>query len=283
MAMPAPEHCPPWAHDPNWKSDPRFSRNKPDILTLPEDRDKLRAAGRLAKAILNYAGSLVREGVTTLEINDKVHSEIVRRGAYPSPWKYQQFPKSICTSVNNVMCHGIPDSRPLKSGDIINIDITIYRSGFHGDCSATYTVGSVDAPGLALISATREALDAALARLEPGAPFSVIADAVMGVAHRHGFNVSPDMCGHGIGREFHSAPIVHHTRTRRAKEMRMVPGMAFTVEPILCQGSTEFVLHPDGWTAVTVDGGRSAQFEETVLVTEHGVEIVTVDETGTGS
>ncbi|KAI9190290.1 hypothetical protein H9P43_001723 [Blastocladiella emersonii ATCC 22665] len=295
IRMPPKELCPPWAFDPDWKGNLSFGRDAPDILSNPDDRDLLRASGRLAKAILNYAGTLVREGVTTLEINDKVHSEIVRRGAYPSPLNYQGFPKSICTSINNVMAHGIPDSRPLKSGDITNIDITVFRSGFHGDCSATFAVGDVDELGRTLMASTREALDAAIAACYPGAPLGVIADAVGLVAARAGLQVSPDMCGHGIGRSFHSAPIIHHVRppprpfnSRRAKSgsrgapaTHMLPGMAFTIEPILCHGSPDFILWPsDNWTAVTRDGSRSAQYEETLLVTEDGVEIVTVDESG---
>ncbi|KAI9221948.1 peptidase M24, structural domain-containing protein, partial [Blastocladiella britannica] len=250
------------------------------------------AAGRLAKAVLNYASGLVKEGTTTAEIDAQVHGEIVRHGAYPSPLQYQGFPKSICTSINNVMAHGIPDNRPLRNGDIINVDVTVYRAGFHGDCSATFAVGAgVDAAGLRLIAATREALDAAIAVCRPGAPMTVIADAIAAVAARYQYSVAPDLCGHGIGREFHAPPIVHHRGSTSMSTStttpatgfsesptpgtHMVPGMAFTIEPVLCQGSSQFVLHPDGWTAVTRDGGRAAQFEETLLMTEDGIEIMT--------
>ncbi|KNE58461.1 methionine aminopeptidase, type I [Allomyces macrogynus ATCC 38327] len=226
--------------------------------------------------MLCLAASLVHEGATTAAIDAAVHAAVVNAGAYPSPLLYQgSFPKSICTSVNNVMAHGIPDEHPLQAGDILNIDVTVYLNGFHGDCSAMFAVGQIDQASTDLIAATRSALDAAIAACEPGAPFSVIADAIGRVAAEARFAVSPDMCGHGIGRDFHCAPIVHHVPTPAAGDLTMEPGMAFTIEPILCQGSPAFVMWPDAWTVVTKDGGRSAQYEETLLVTEDGIEIVT--------
>ncbi|KAJ3375789.1 Methionine aminopeptidase 1D, mitochondrial [Allomyces arbusculus] len=226
--------------------------------------------------MLRLAGSLVYEGATTATIDAAVHDAVVNAGAYPSPLLYQgSFPKSICTSINNVMAHGIPDERPLIAGDILNIDVTVYLNGFHGDCSAMFTVGQIDQAAMDLIAATRSALDAAIAACEPGAPFSVIAHAIGRVASEARFAVSPDMCGHGIGRDFHCAPIVHHVPTHAARDLTMEPGMAFTIEPILCHGSPAFVMWPDAWTVVTKDGGRSAQFEETLLVTEDGIEVVT--------
>ncbi|KNE55651.1 hypothetical protein AMAG_01538 [Allomyces macrogynus ATCC 38327] len=240
--------------------------------------------------MLRLAGSLMHEGATTAAVDAAAHAAVVDAGAYPSLLLYQGlFPKSICTSINNVMAHGIPDEcigalprplavinsgmgvnlsalsnkRPLQAGDILNIDVTVYLNGFHGDCSAIPLQ----------ISWLQFARPSTVC--EPGAPFSVIADTIGRVAIEARFAVSPDMCGHGIGRDFHCAPIVHHVPNHAARDFTLEPGMAFTIEPNLCQGSPAFTMWPDTWTVVTQDGGRSAQYEETLLVTADGIEIVT--------
>ncbi|KAF0298797.1 Methionine aminopeptidase 1D, mitochondrial [Amphibalanus amphitrite] len=195
----------------------------------------------------------LQPGVTTEEIDRLVHRLTVQHGAYPSPLNYRGFPKSVCTSVNNVACHGIPDDRPLEDGDIINIDVTVFLDGHNGDCSETYPVGQVDQQGLRLIDAARRCRDDAIAICRPGVPFSEI--------------------GHGIGRYFHGPPEIYHCWNSYPGTMQ--PGMTFTIEPVISQGSREIVLLEDGWTAISGDGSRSAQFEHTVLITEDGVEILT--------
>ncbi|KAI8930198.1 peptidase M24, structural domain-containing protein [Entophlyctis helioformis] len=233
----------------------------------------MEAAGRLARSVLASAAASVVPGMTTLDIDRIVHDKVVEGGAYPSPLGYQAFPRSVCTSVNNVICHGIPDERALVDGDIVNIDVTVYLNGFHGDTSCTVLVGDVDEAGKTLVAATQESLDEALSVCGPGVPFSAIGDAVHKVAQAHKFSINKDFCGHGIGRQFHQPPLVLHY-PNSAKDVMQV-GMTFTVEPILCQGGAEYVRWPDNWTIVTQDGGRSAQFEHTVLVVEDGIRILT--------
>ncbi|KAJ1568387.1 Methionine aminopeptidase 1D, chloroplastic/mitochondrial, partial [Nowakowskiella sp. JEL0078] len=245
----------------------------------------VRSAGRLAAEILQYAGSLAVPGVTTLEIDAKVHAEITRRNAYPSPLNYFGFPKSICTSINNVLCHGIPDTRKLVDGDIINIDITVYLSGptvallsesnyrYHGDTSATFLIGNVDEKGRELVAITKESMDAAISICGPGVPLTEIGKVISAISKKHGFSVSNSFCGHGIGKYFHEPPLIFHHENNEDGKMEV--GMSFTIEPVLCQGSQSFIKWPDNWTVVTTDGGRSAQFEHTVLIVENGVEILT--------
>jgi methionyl aminopeptidase len=240
----------------------------------------IRESCKLARQVLQFVGNHVEQGITTLELDRlgtlgliSVHEFIVERGAYPSPLNYMGFPNSICTSVNNVMCHGIPNNRKLKQGDIVNIDVTVYLNGYHGDTSATFMVGKVDDSGSRLVKASKEALDAGIAAVKPGLPFNVIAHAIETIADRYSLKVSPDFCGHGIGKVFHQAPFIFHTRNQETREMKS--GMVFTIEPVLCQGDCAFIKWPDDWTVVSVDGGRSAQFEHTVLVTDDGCEVLT--------
>ncbi|KAI0311781.1 methionyl aminopeptidase [Amylostereum chailletii] len=239
-----------------------------------EEERRVREAARLAREVLAFAGGLVKVGITTEEIDRKVHERIVGAGAYPSPLQYAGFPKSCCTSVNNVVVHGIPDERPLEDGDIVNIDITVYLGGFHGDTSRTFLVGDVDAPGRALVAATRAALAAGLAVCRPGAPFKDIGRAIHACAQARGYVVSEQFTGHGIGRVFHRPPWIVHTLNDEPGAMR--PGDCFTIEPALIQGSNPRAwIFPDGWTASTENCARSAQEEHMVLITEEGADVIT--------
>nr|XP_033800846.1 methionine aminopeptidase 1D, mitochondrial isoform X2 [Geotrypetes seraphini] len=211
--------------------------------------------------------------MTTEEIDDLVHQEIISHNAYPSPLHYGGFPKSVCTSVNNVVCHGIPDSRPLQDGDIINIDVTVYHNGYHGDTSETYLVGNVDKHGQKLVEIAQRCRDEAIAACRPGAPLSVIGNTISRIACLNDFQVCSSFVGHGIGSYFHGHPeIWHHANN---SELVMEEGMAFTIEPIIMEGSPEFKILEDGWSAVSVDAKRSAQFEHTIVITPGGAEILT--------
>nr|XP_020752007.1 methionine aminopeptidase 1D, mitochondrial isoform X2 [Odocoileus virginianus texanus]XP_020752008.1 methionine aminopeptidase 1D, mitochondrial isoform X2 [Odocoileus virginianus texanus] len=211
--------------------------------------------------------------MTTEEIDALVHQEIISHDAYPSPLGYGGFPKSVCTSVNNVLCHGIPDSRPLQDGDIINIDVTVYYNGYHGDTSETFLVGNVDECGKKLVEVARRCRDEAIAACRAGAPFSVIGNTISQITHQNGLQVCPHFVGHGIGSYFHGHPeIWHHAND---SDLLMEEGMAFTIEPIVTEGSPDFKVLEDSWTAVSVDNQRSAQFEHTVLITSRGAQILT--------
>ncbi|XP_048390729.1 methionine aminopeptidase 1D, mitochondrial isoform X2 [Stegostoma tigrinum] len=260
---------------------------KPDYVTtgiIPDwgdcveikDEDQiqgLRQACQLARQILLLAGSSLKVGMTTEELDYIVHHEAIRNNAYPSPLSYGGFPKSVCTSVNNVVCHGIPDSRPLQNGDIINIDVTVYFNGYHGDTSETFLVGNVDKSGQKLVEVARRCRNEAIAVCRPGAPLNVIGNTISQIANAVGLQVCPHFIGHGIGSYFHGHPeIWHHANTN---DLVMEEGMTFTIEPILMEGSTEFRILQDGWTALSADGLRSAQFEHTIAITSKGAEILT--------
>ncbi|XP_028605509.1 methionine aminopeptidase 1D, mitochondrial isoform X3 [Podarcis muralis] len=224
-------------------------------------------------ATVSPAHPVPKVGMTTEEIDCLVHHEIIRQDAYPSPLGYGNFPKSVCTSVNNVACHGIPDSRPLQDGDIINIDVTVYFNGYHGDTSETILVGNVDESGQKLVEVARKCRDEAIAACRPGAPFSVIGNTISHIARQNDLRVCPYFVGHGIGSYFHGHPEVWHHENE--SDLLMQEGMAFTIEPILMEGSYEFKILKDKWTAVSVDNKRSAQFEHTVVITSRGAEILT--------
>jgi methionyl aminopeptidase len=245
-----------------------------------EKLDRLRLASRLAAEVLLEVGAAVAPGVTTDQLDEVAHAAYLARGAYPSTLSYRGYSKSLCTSVNEVICHGIPDDRPLADGDIVNLDITAYIEGMHGDTSATFLVGSVDPTVRALVETTREATYAGIAAVRPGAPVRVIGEAITALAHARGFGVVKEYGGHGIGEVFHAAPHIPHHVERGASAI-LLPGMCFTVEPMLTAGSAGLHLWDDGWTVVTDDGLPSAQFEHTVVVTETGVEILT--RTGDGT
>jgi methionyl aminopeptidase len=233
--------------------------------------------------VLVEVGAAVAPGVTTDELDRLCHEAVLARGAYPSPLAYggpdNPFPKSICTSVNEVICHGIPDDRPLRDGDIVNLDVTVFREGVHGDTNATFAVGDIDPESARLVTVTRDCLALAIDAARPGQPLNVIGQAIQAHAEANGFGVVRDFVGHGVGRQFHTGFSVPHYYDPRATTI-LEPGMVFTIEPMITAGSWRVRMWPDGWTAVTADQRRTAQFEHTVLVTDAGGEILTVPSAG---
>uniref|UniRef100_A0AAY4ARE1 Methionine aminopeptidase n=1 Tax=Denticeps clupeoides TaxID=299321 RepID=A0AAY4ARE1_9TELE len=224
--------------------------------------------------ILDVAAKMVKPGVTTEEIDHAVHLACIERDCYPSPLNYYNFPKSCCTSVNEVICHGIPDHRALQEGDIINVDITVYHNGYHGDLNETFFVGEVDEDAKRLVQSTYECLMQAIDSVKPGIRYRELGNIIQKHAQASGFSVVRSYCGHGIHKLFHTAPNVPHYAKNKAVGV-MKPGHVFTIEPMICEGGWQDETWPDGWTAVTRDGKRSAQFEHTLLVTETGCEILT--------
>ncbi|MFZ0664492.1 MAG: type I methionyl aminopeptidase [Acidimicrobiales bacterium] len=235
---------------------------------------KMREAGRIAAEVLQATAKSVEPGITTDEIDAICHKETLDRGAYPSPLNYRGYPKSICTSVNEVICHGIPDSRPLADGDIVNLDVTVYFDGVHGDTSATYAVGQIDEDSKRLIQVTAECLQLGIEAVSPNRPINDIGRAIERHATAAGLSVIRSYCGHGVGEVFHSKPQIPHYYEPSAKTI-VQPGMTFTIEPMIAMGNWRHVSWEDGWTAVTADGKRTAQFEHTLLVTPEGAEILT--------
>jgi methionyl aminopeptidase len=237
--------------------------------------ERIRRSAHVAADILVTVGQAVRPGITTDELDAICHEATIAAGAYPSPLNYHGYPKSLCTSVNEVVCHGIPDDRPLRDGDLVNLDVTAYREGVHGDTNATFTVGRVDPESRRLIDVTRGCLARAIAVVKPGVPLNAIGKAIQEHAESHGFGVVREFVGHGIGEQFHTGFQVPHYFAPRLTEP-LEPGMVFTIEPMITAGQWRTRVWDDGWTAVTVDGRRTAQFEHTILVTDDGAEILTV-------
>lgn len=241
---------------------------------------KMRVAGRLAAQATQLAGEHCKPGVTTDEIDAVVHEFLVDNGAYPSTLGYPgrnapPFPKSCCTSLNEVICHGIPDSTVLEDGDIINIDVTAFKDGVHGDTDATFCVGNVSEEARLLVERTHEATMRSIKAVAPGRPIGVVGRVIESYAKRFGYGVVRDFGGHGIGRAFHSGLFVPHYDSPEATTM-MVPGMTFTIEPMITLGSISYDVWPDKWTVTTKDRKWTAQFEHTVAVTESGYEILTL-------
>ena len=237
------------------------------------DIEGMRAAGRVAREVLDAAGRTVAVGVTTDSIDALVHEETISRGAYPSPLNYHGFPKSCCTSVNEVICHGIPDSYALQDGDIVNIDVTCYFGGYHGDCSETFLVGNVDEKGKQLVKVTYDCWQAAIDYCKPGALYKGIGAIIEDAIKPHGYSTVAHFCGHGIGKIFHTNPNILHYKNNEPGKMEV--GHVFTIEPMICEGTSKHVEWADAWTATTKDGKRSAQFENTLLITPDGVEQLT--------
>jgi methionyl aminopeptidase len=273
--VPAHIPRPDYALDPHGRPKLRDSGRPKD----PETLALMRAAGRAAAEILREVGEAVRPGVTTDELDAVVHEACIARGGYPSPLGYggsggSPFPKSVCTSVNEVICHGIPDSTVLADGDIVNCDVTIYLGGVHGDTNATFLVGDVDEQSRRLVEVTRECLDVGIAAARPGSRVRDIGRAIQGHAEGLGYGVVRAFVGHGIGRSFHCDPQVFHYDNPAART-QLEPGMTFTIEPMITIGGWQHEMWEDGWTAVTADRSRTAQFEHTLLVTDSSAEILT--------
>ena len=253
----------------------------PEVVTAgdiksPETIEKIRVAGRIAAQALQVVGEAVRPGVTTDELDRIGHEFIISHNAYPSCLGYMGFPKSLCTSINEVICHGIPDDRPLEDGDIVNVDITAYYDGVHGDTCAMFEVGNVDEESHLLIERTRNAMMRGIKAVRPGREINVIGRVIESYAHRFDYGVVRDFTGHGVGEAFHSGLIVPHYDAAPAHNEVMEEGMVFTIEPMLNLGGIEWEQWDDDWTVVTKDRGRSAQFEHTIVVTEDGAEILTL-------
>ncbi len=242
----------------------------------PDEIEKMRVAGRLAAEVLEMIGEHVRPGVTTDELDAICHDYIVRvQGAVPAPLNYRGFPKSICTSVNHQVCHGIPSNKRLKNGDILNIDITVIKDGYHGDTSKMFCVGEPSILARRLVKITQQAMRLGIARVRPGATLGDIGHAIQQYVESQGCSVVREYCGHGIGQEFHEEPQVLHYG-KPGEGLVLEPGMCFTIEPMVNAGKRFIKLLPDGWTVVTKDRSPSAQWEHTILVTAQGHEILTL-------
>lgn len=253
----------------------------PEVVTAseiksPETVERIRRAGKIAADALALAGEAVRPGVTTDELDVIAHDYIVSQGAYPSCLNYMGYPKSICTSINEVICHGIPDDRKLEDGDIINIDVTAYREGVHGDTCAMFTVGDVSEESRLLIERTETAMYRGIKAVKPGREINVIGRVISAYARRFGYGVVRDYTGHGVGEAFHSGLIVPHYDAAPSYNTVMEVGMVFTIEPMLTLGDIAWEQWDDDWTVVTADGSLTAQFEHTIVVTDEGAEILTL-------
>lgn len=242
----------------------------------PEVVERIRVAARIAAQALAEVGRHVAPGVTTDELDRIGHEFVLDHHAYPSTLGYRGFPKSLCTSVNEVICHGIPDSTVLADGDIVNVDITAFTGGVHGDNNATFLVGEVDEESRLLVERTQEALHRAIKAVRPGREVNVIGRVIEKYAARFGYGVVRDYTGHGVGEAFHSGLVIPHYDAAPLYDRVIEPGMVFTIEPMLNLGTADWTTWDDGWTVVTADLRRSAQFEHTLLVTDTGAEILTL-------
>ena len=249
------------------------------VIYKPEDFAPMRAAGRLAAETLDIITEHVKPGVTTGQLNELCHDFITSHGAVPSPLNYRGYPKSICTSINHVVCHGIPGDRKLLDGDILNIDVTVTLNGWFGDSSRMYVAGNANTRARRLIEVTYEALMRGIAAVKPGATFGDIGFAIQQYVEAQRFTVVRDFCGHGIGQRFHEPPNVLHFG-RRGDGALLKSGMFFTIEPMVNAGKPDVKVLDDGWTAVTRDRSLSAQFEHMIAVTDTGAEIFTISPKG---
>lgn len=267
---------PDYADDPNgFPHSEQKLRGSTSIRSLSEEEiEGMKLACKLAREVLDEGVAAAGVGVTTDEIDRIVHEAAVERECYPSPLNYHGFPKSCCTSINEVICHGIPDNRPIVNGDICNIDVTVFHGGFHGDLNETLFIGEVSELASSLVKTTFECLQKSIEIVKPGVKYRDIGAIIQKHAHTQGFSVVRSYCGHGIHQLFHTAPSVPHYAKNKAVGI-MKPGHTFTIEPMISEGTWRDEQWPDNWTAVTADGKLSAQFEETLLVTDTGVEILT--------
>jgi methionyl aminopeptidase len=238
--------------------------------------EKIRAAGKIAAEAIALVGANAKAGVSTDELDRLAHEYIVSQGAYPSTLGYRGFPKSCCTSINEVICHGIPDDTILQDGDIMNVDITAFKDGFHGDSNATFLIGDVSEDIANLVERTKEALDRAIAVVMPGRPINVIGRTIESYAKRFNYGVVRDFTGHGIGETFHSGLVIPHFDAAPNYSNTMEVGMVFTIEPMLTLGTHEWDIWNDNWTVTTKDKSITAQFEHTLVVTESGARVLTL-------
>ncbi len=246
------------------------------VIKTPDEIEKMRIAGRLAAEVLEMVEPHVKPGVTTEELDRMCHDYIVNeQGAIPAPLNYRGFPKSICTSVNHQVCHGIPGGKKLKNGDIVNIDVTVIKDGFHGDTSKMFQIGEPSILAKRLCNIAQEAMHIGIAQVKPGVHLNEVGSAIQKFVESHSYSVVREYCGHGIGRNFHEDPQVLHYGTFE-KGPKLLPGMCFTIEPMINAGKHSVKLLPDGWTVVTKDRTLSAQWEHTLLVTEDGYDILTL-------
>ena len=244
-------------------------------LYKPEDFAPMRKAGKLASQVLDMVTEHIRPGITTNEIDQLCHDFILKHGATPSPLGYRGYPKSVCTSVNHVVCHGIPSDKKLQDGDIVNVDVTVNLNGYHGDNSRMYGIGKVGIAAQKLMDTTYEALMAAISILKPGITLGDIGHTIQSYVEPKGYSVVRDFCGHGIGTSMHHEPeVLHYGKPGTGHVLQ--PGFFFTIEPMINQGRPETKILADGWTAVTRDRSLSAQWEHTIAITEDGYEIFTV-------
>jgi methionyl aminopeptidase len=241
-----------------------------------EQVEKIRAAGKIAARAISLVGESAKPGVTTDELDKIAHEYIISQGAYPSTLGYRGFPKSCCTSLNEVICHGIPDDTVIQDGDILNVDITAYKDGFHGDSNVTFLIGNVSEEISLLVDRTRQSLERAIASVMPGRPINVIGRTIESFAKRFNYGVVRDFTGHGIGEAFHSGLVIPHFDAAPNYSNTMEVGMVFTIEPMLTLGTHEWDLWDDNWTVTTKDKSITAQFEHTLVVTETGTEILTL-------
>ena len=257
----------------------------PEVVTTsdvksPEIVEKIRAAGTIAADAMYLAGAAIAPGVTTDEIDKIAHDYMVSKGAYPSTLEYMGYPKSICSSINEVICHGIPDDRPLEEGDIVNLDVTAYIDGVHGDTNAMFYVGEVDEESRLLCERTYTAMMRGIKAVKPGREINVIGRVIESYAKRFDYGVVEDFTGHGVGEAFHSGLIIPHFDTAPRYNQLIEPGMVFTIEPMLTLGEIDWWQWDDDWTVLTKDRGRTAQFEHTIVVTDDGAEILSLPSQG---
>ncbi|HEY0639006.1 MAG TPA: type I methionyl aminopeptidase [Pseudonocardiaceae bacterium] len=268
---PVPAHIP----RPEYVGRSRPTLTGESWVQTPETIEAMRVAGRLAARAVVLAGETVAPGVTTDRVDAVVHEFLCDHGAYPSTLGYKGFPKSCCTSLNEVICHGIPDSTVIEDGDIVNVDVTAFIGGVHGDTNATFLAGDVSEEARLLVERTREATERGIRAVRPGRHLNVVGRVIESYARRFGYGVVRDFTGHGIGRSFHSGLVVLHY-DEPSVDTVLEPGMTFTIEPMITLGGIDYDIWPDGWTVTTKDKSWTAQFEHTVLVTANGVEILTL-------
>jgi methionyl aminopeptidase len=255
-------------------SDMQYAKKHRIQIKTPQQIEGIRQAGKLVIETLNLVESHLRPGITTEEINTIVHDFTIRNGAIPAPLNYRGFPKSVCVSINEVICHGIPGNRTIEDGDIVNVDVTPILNGYYADANKTFFAGPPSADARKIVTVARESLRKGVAMVKPGNTVGDIGHAIQSYAEAEGCSVVREFVGHGVGIDFHEAPQIPHYGTPGAG-IRLIPGMVFTIEPMINLGKKELFILEDGWTAVTRDRSLSAQFEQTLLVTESGVESLT--------